>query len=153
VCVCAYVRACVSVALFIQHEKNVCPIIQPYVACLALPYFSILFITCTILGKKLLNLKCVFWFYLQLIFLKGFIALLNINHTCKLQNCSLINQFTTVSLQLHLGESDLAKITAVKTNTQYIKKNTAVTGWNYNRRCLVRLWMYVLYRCWRSTIE
>jgi hypothetical protein len=54
-------------------------------------------------------------------FLKRFIALININHTCKLQNCSLINQFTTVSLQLHVGEFDLAKITAVKTNTQYTK--------------------------------
>jgi hypothetical protein len=64
----------------------------------------------------------VTWF-----FLNGFIALININHTCKLQNCSLINQFTTVSLQLHAGEFDLAKITAVKTNTQYTK-NTAATG-------------------------
>jgi hypothetical protein len=53
----------------------------------------------------------------------------------------LINQFTTVSLQLHVGEFDLAKITAVKTIKQYTK-NTAATGWNYNRRCLVRLWMY-----------
>jgi hypothetical protein len=85
-------------------------------------------------------------------FLKGFIALININHTCKLQNCSLINQFTTISLHMHVGEFDLAKITAVKTITQYTK-NTAATGWNYNRRCLVRLWLYFLYRCWRSTIE
>jgi hypothetical protein len=38
---------------------------------------------------------------------KRFIALLNINHTCKLQNCSLINQFTTVSLQLHVGETEM----------------------------------------------
>jgi hypothetical protein len=50
---------------------------------------------------------------------EGFIALININHTCKLQNCSLINQFTTVSLQLLVGEFNLAKITAVKTITQY----------------------------------
>jgi hypothetical protein len=50
-----------------------------------------------------------------LFFKKGFIALININHTCKLQNCSLINKFTTVSLQLHVGEFNLAKITAVKT--------------------------------------
>jgi hypothetical protein len=43
------------------------------------------------------------WFF----FLKGgFIALIHINHTCKLQNCSLTSQFTTVSLQLHVGESD-----------------------------------------------
>jgi hypothetical protein len=61
-------------------------------------------------------------------FFKEFIALININHTCKLQNDSLINQFTTVSLQLHVGEFDLAKITAVKTITQYTK-NTAATGW------------------------
>jgi hypothetical protein len=32
-----------------------------------------------------------------------------------------MNQFTTVSLQLHVGEFDLAKITAVKTITQYTK--------------------------------
>jgi hypothetical protein len=54
-------------------------------------------------------------------FLKGFIALININHTCELQNCSSINQFTAVSLQLHVGEFDLAKITALKTITQYTK--------------------------------
>jgi hypothetical protein len=41
-----------------------------------------------------------------------------------------INQFTTVSLQLHVGEFDLAKITAVKIITQYTK-NTAATWWNY----------------------
>jgi hypothetical protein len=45
-----------------------------------------------------------------LFFKGGFIALININHTCKLQNCSLINQFTTVSLQLHAGEFNLAKL-------------------------------------------
>jgi hypothetical protein len=86
------------------------------------------------------------------LFLKGFIALININHTCKLQNCSLTNQFTTVSLQMHVGEFDLAKISAVKNITQYTK-NTAATGWNYSRRCLVRFLVYFLYRCWRSTMQ
>jgi hypothetical protein len=32
----------------------------------------------------------------------------------------LINQFTTVSLQLHVGEFDLAKIMAVKTKVCFI---------------------------------
>jgi hypothetical protein len=43
-----------------------------------------------------------------------------------LQNCSLINQFTTVSLQLHVGEFNLAKITTVKTITQYTKNTAAI---------------------------
>jgi hypothetical protein len=109
--------------------------------------------------RKCLSQMCANWMivYWQencgYVFFKGGIsALININHTCKLQNCSLINQFTTVSLQLRVGEFNLAKITAVKSITQDTK-NTAATGWNYNRRCLVRLWMYFLYRCWRSTIE
>jgi hypothetical protein len=62
---------------------------------------------------------------IDLVFKRGFIALLNINHTCKLQNCSLINQFTTVSLQLHVGEFNLGKITAVETITQYTKNIAA----------------------------
>jgi hypothetical protein len=46
---------------------------------------------------------------------KGIYCSDNINHTCKLQNCSLINQFTTVSLQLHVGESDLLLYNTQKT--------------------------------------
>jgi hypothetical protein len=61
-------------------------------------------------------------------FKRGFIALINVNHTCKLQNCFLINQFTTVSLQLHVYEFNLAKITAVKTITQYTKNTAAKIG-------------------------
>jgi hypothetical protein len=86
-------------------------------------------------------------------FLKGrFIALININHTYKLQKCCLINQFTAVSLQLHVGEFDLEKNHG-SDNHYTIHKNTATNGWNYNKRCLMRLWMYFLYRCWKSTIE
>ena len=51
---------CVSVALVIRHAKSMRSIILSSVACLALPYFSTYLINGTILGKKLLNIKCVF---------------------------------------------------------------------------------------------
>jgi hypothetical protein len=52
---------CASVALFIQHAKRMRHIILLSVACLAVPYFSILSHS-TIFGKKkkLLNLNYVF---------------------------------------------------------------------------------------------
>jgi hypothetical protein len=40
-------------------------IILSSAACLALPYFSHYLIKCTIFGKKLLNIKCVFWYFLK----------------------------------------------------------------------------------------
>jgi hypothetical protein len=57
---------CVSVASVIRNSKEMCHIMLS-VACLALPYFSTCLINCTILGEKLLNIKCVLWFSLQLL--------------------------------------------------------------------------------------
>jgi len=60
-------NVCVSVALVIQHAKCMYPIILSSVACLAVPYFYIYLTNSTIIGKKLLNIKCVFSFSLQIL--------------------------------------------------------------------------------------
>jgi hypothetical protein len=57
---------CVYVALVIQHAKRMRRIILTSVACLAVTYFSTYLIHSTIFGKTLLNIKCVFWFSVQL---------------------------------------------------------------------------------------
>jgi hypothetical protein len=51
---------CVFVALFIQHAMRMLCIVLSSVACLVLPHFSHYLIHATILGKGLLNIKCVF---------------------------------------------------------------------------------------------
>jgi hypothetical protein len=59
----------VSVALVIQHAKRMRRIILSSVGCLPVPYFSTLSHKRHDLQKKmLLNMKCVFWFSLQLLF-------------------------------------------------------------------------------------
>jgi hypothetical protein len=58
---------CVSVALVIQHAKRMCRIILSSVACLAVPYFSTLYHKRHDIRKKLLNIKCVFLFSLQIL--------------------------------------------------------------------------------------
>jgi hypothetical protein len=59
---------CVSVFFVIHHAQCICCIILSSVACLLLPYLSTL---ChkrhDCLKKTLWNIKCVFWFYLQLL--------------------------------------------------------------------------------------
>jgi len=64
VCVCVCI-----LALVIQHAKCMHCIILTPVACLALPYFSTLSHEqhARLLGKKLLNIKCMFWFSLPLL--------------------------------------------------------------------------------------
>jgi hypothetical protein len=57
----------VSVVLVIQQAKCMRHIILSYVACLAVPYFSTFSHKRHNFGKKLLNIKCVFWFSLQLL--------------------------------------------------------------------------------------
>jgi len=57
----------VSVALAIQHAKRIRRIILSTVICLAVPYFLLYLNNGTIFGKKWLNIKCVFWFSLQLL--------------------------------------------------------------------------------------
>jgi hypothetical protein len=56
--------ACVFAALVIQLVKRM----RHVVACVALPGFSTLSHTGGILGRKLLNVNCVFWFSLQILF-------------------------------------------------------------------------------------
>jgi hypothetical protein len=59
---------CVSVALVIQHAKRMRRIILSSVARLAVPYFSTLSHKRHDFRKKmLLNIKCVFWFSVQLL--------------------------------------------------------------------------------------
>jgi hypothetical protein len=67
VCVCARARARVIVALFTQHAKRVRCTVLSSATCLDPLYFSTLSHNGTIVGKHLLNLKCVFWFSLQLL--------------------------------------------------------------------------------------
>jgi hypothetical protein len=56
-----------SAVLIIQHAESMRRIILSSVACLAVPYFSHYLINGTIFGEKLLNIKCVLWFVLQLL--------------------------------------------------------------------------------------
>ena len=59
---------CIFVALVIQHAKRIRPIILSSVPCLARPHFSPLYLTNgTILGEKLLDIKCIFPCSLQLL--------------------------------------------------------------------------------------
>jgi len=58
---------CVSVALVLQHAKRMLRIILSYVACLALPYFSTWSHKRHDFRQKLLNIKCVSWFSIQLL--------------------------------------------------------------------------------------
>ena len=57
---------CVSVALVIQHAKRMRHIILLSVACLSLPYISTLSHKQHDHRRKILNIKRVFWFYVQL---------------------------------------------------------------------------------------
>ena len=59
-----HARACLRVALIIQHATRKRHIVTSFVAPLAPTHFSIS-LNSTIFGKKLLNIKCVFWFSLQ----------------------------------------------------------------------------------------
>jgi hypothetical protein len=61
---------CASVALVIQNAKRMRHIILSSVACLSLPYFFTLSHKRHDFRKKLLNIKRVFWFSLQLFFWK-----------------------------------------------------------------------------------
>jgi hypothetical protein len=59
---------CLFVVCIIQQEKCMRRIILPSVACLAVSYFSTLsHKQHDFRGKKLVNIKCVFWFYLKLL--------------------------------------------------------------------------------------
>jgi len=57
----------VFAALVIQHAKRLNPIIVRRVACLAVPYFSTYFHKWHFFRKRLLNVKCVFWYSPQLL--------------------------------------------------------------------------------------
>ena len=57
---------CVSVALFIQHAKRMSCTVLMTRTCLGVPYFSTLSLKGhDFLWKKILNIKCVPWFSLQ----------------------------------------------------------------------------------------
>jgi hypothetical protein len=56
---------CVPVGLAIQHKKRMRVIILSSVACLTVPYFSTLFHKLRDFRKKVLNIKCEFWFSLK----------------------------------------------------------------------------------------
>ena len=58
---------CVSVDLVIQHSKHIRRIILSSVVCFPVPYFSTLSHKRHDFRKKLLNIKCVFWFSLKLL--------------------------------------------------------------------------------------
>ena len=57
---------CVFVALVIQHAKRMYLIVESYVACLAIQYFSTLFHKRPYFQKVALIIKCVLWYSLQL---------------------------------------------------------------------------------------
>jgi hypothetical protein len=57
---------CVSAASVIQHVLRMRHIVLSPVACLPLPYFATLSHKRHDFRKKLLNIKCVFWFSIQL---------------------------------------------------------------------------------------
>jgi hypothetical protein len=64
--VCMSMRA--RVALYIQHVTRVRHTVLSFVAPVAPPYILIYLVNNTIFEKKLLNIKCVFSFSLQLLF-------------------------------------------------------------------------------------
>jgi hypothetical protein len=53
--------------LVTQHAQRMRRIMLSSVACLALPIFPHYLINGTTFGKNILNIKCVFWFSLQLL--------------------------------------------------------------------------------------
>jgi hypothetical protein len=59
--------ACVFVALVIQHSKHMRRIVLSSVASPTLQYFPTLSHKVTTFGKSYRNMKCVFWFSLQLL--------------------------------------------------------------------------------------
>ena len=62
-----YVCVCVCVALVIQHATRMRLITLSSVVCLPVPYFPTLSHKWHLFRKKkLLHIKCVFWYYLQL---------------------------------------------------------------------------------------
>jgi hypothetical protein len=61
------VCVCVSVALVIQHAKRMRHIMWSSVTCVAVQYFSTWSHKRHHIRKKSLNIKCVFWFSLQLL--------------------------------------------------------------------------------------
>jgi hypothetical protein len=75
-CVCAraypgawtFACAWVHVALLIQHATSIRRIMTSFVAPLAPPYFSSLSLKRHNFIKNVFNLKCVFWFSLQVLF-------------------------------------------------------------------------------------
>jgi len=66
VCVCVVcVCVCVCVWRSLSSMQSACTVLSS-MACLALHIFPHYHINGTVFGKKLLNIKCVFWFSLQL---------------------------------------------------------------------------------------
>jgi hypothetical protein len=87
-CVCV----CVSVALIIQHAMSTRRIILSSVACLALPFFPHYLINSMIFVRKLLNIKCVILFSIQLLSEKFLILGINegdININVHMSSCSV----------------------------------------------------------------
>jgi hypothetical protein len=79
---------CVSVALVIQHVKRM-RLILPSVACPALPYFFTLSYKRHDFRKTLLNIKCAFWFSLQLL-PKTFLILRRIQRDTTINLCMFV---------------------------------------------------------------
>jgi len=77
---------CVSLAVVIQHAMRTRRIILLSVTCLALPYFFSHYLINGMIfgGKKLSNVKCVFWCSLQ--FLSGTFLILRRNERDKIVN-------------------------------------------------------------------
>jgi len=79
---------CVSVA---SHAMHMCHILLP-VACLAVPYFPTLSHHATVLGRKLLNVKCVLIFSKTFLIIRTDRDIINVlRSSCKI--CDILVRF------------------------------------------------------------
>ena len=88
-------------ALFIQHTMCLCHVTLSPVICLAVLYFSHYLINGNISGKSLLNIKCVYWFSLQLLF-QIFLILKRIQQDINVHRSSYKVTIILVKFQLAL---------------------------------------------------
>ena len=110
VCVCVgggvpgWLGACMRVALLSQHTTRMRHVVTSFVPPLAPPHFLTLSHNRTIFGKKSLNINCVFWLSLQLLFQTFLVLRINERHiviNIKTSSCKTPFIFVELQRKLH----------------------------------------------------